>query len=138
MATLTYQGADYPGFDASFGKVTIPEWRQIKAKAGFTVRQFLLGVADVDADALTCLRWLVLRSAGHDDLVLDLDADYSVMEFATSWKRYEDDLEAEQAADPTLAGSLPATPTPEPSGSSTTTSTTSSPDTSQGLPDGAV
>jgi len=139
MATFRFDGHEYPDFDASFKSVTMPEWRQIKQKTGYTLRQFLEGVGDVDPDALTCLRWLVLRSdRQHDALVLNLDAGYSAIGFAEAWKTYQEDEAAEAAADPTLAGSLPAGPTPELNGSTTPTLTNSSPTTTQGLPGGAA
>jgi hypothetical protein len=137
MATLRYEGGEYR---FEFERVTAEEFREIKRKmGGLTIRQLLQGVVDVDIDAVTAVRWLVLRSGGqHDSLVLDPGAEFDVFAFIEAWKAYEDDQAAEKEPDPTLAGSLPATPTPYLSGSSTLTSTPSSTGTSSPSPGTAV
>ena len=126
---VEYGGSVY---DFDLLKMPTEELREIKRKLGLTVAAFLRGVTEVDVDAMMALKWAVLRSDGqHDDLVLNASdpfADY--WDFVQAWNAKEDEEEAEP--DPTLAGSLPATSTPQSTGSSTPTSTTSS--TSTGIP----
>jgi hypothetical protein len=129
---ISYEGHD-TDFDETFMPVTAEEWREIKRKLGLTVRGVLAGMMDVDADAATAVRWLVLRAAGQQNLVLDPAAEFSVMEFAAAWREAEE-AEPEPEPDPTPAGSPPATPTPESNGSTTLTSASSSPSISSPSP----
>jgi hypothetical protein len=123
MATLRYEGS---GYQFDFERVTAEEYREVKRKMRMTIRQILEGIGDLDVDAVTAVRWLVLRSDRlHDSLALDPSAEFDVFGFLQAWKQYEDDKTAEKEPDPTLAGSPPATPTPASTGSSTPTSESS-------------
>jgi hypothetical protein len=136
MASLKYEGGEYP---FEYERVTVEEYREVKRKLSLTIRQLLQGIADSDIDAITALRWLALRSDGrHDDLALDPAAEFGVFDFILAWKAYEDEKAAEAEPDPTLAGSPPATPTPEPTGSTTPTSESSSSNTSSPSPGSAT
>lgn len=115
---MTYYKIRYQDQDFVFDLMKIPteELREVKRKTGLTVRKFLSGVVESDVDALLALRWCILRSDGrHDDLTLDPDDPFDdYWQFAEAWNASEEIADA----DPTEAGSLPATSTPASSESS--------------------
>jgi hypothetical protein len=120
---VSYEGRDYE-FDLL--KVPTEELREIKRKLKMTPAKFLEGITEVDVDAMLALKWVVLRSDGqHDDLVLNpVDPFPDYWQFVQAWND-ADEQEEEGEPDPTQAGSLPATSTPESSESSTPTLTSS-------------
>lgn len=129
---ISYDGRDVD-FDDTFMSVTAEEWREIKRKLNLTVRGVIFGMADVDADAVTATRWLLLRAAGQHDLVLDPAEEFSVVGFAAAWREAEE-AQPGPEPDPTQAGSPPAGTTPQLTGSSTPTSEPSSASTSSPSP----
>lgn len=118
---VMFEGHEYH-FDVL--KVPTEELREIKRKLGLTVKQWLSGISEVDVDAMLALKWCILRSDGqHDDLLLnpgDPFPDY--WEFAEAFNKASVAAQEEEA-DPTRAGSPPATSTPTSSESSAPTST---------------
>jgi hypothetical protein len=135
MAVLRYDGSEYM---FRWENVTAEEYREVKRKTGLTIRGLLEGIGDLDPDAVTAVRWLVLRSDHrHDDLVLNPAAEFSMYGFLEAWKVYDDDKNKEEEQDPTLAGSPPATTTLNSTGSLTPTSATSAPSTASPWPGSA-
>jgi hypothetical protein len=122
MVMISYQGRDYDDFDVEHAG--LDELRQIKKKLDLTVRQLIAGLNEIDVDAMTAVRWVVRRQ--HDQrLVLDAGEKYDFWEWANAYlasRTAAQEREEEEEPDPTLAGTLPAGPTPASAGSSTPTS----------------
>jgi hypothetical protein len=128
---LTYDGRDY---EVDLDKVTIDEWRQLKAKYKLTPAKFQQGLSEADPDASTFFYWIMLRRGGpavpgnqrvplSDDLRPDIIALNRALEDADEKATLAelDALEAEAEAKaeaererPTQPSSSPAVSPPAP------------------------
>jgi hypothetical protein len=60
---VNYNGFDYP---LDLEEIEVEEARTVKRYAGLSLKGLEEGLAEGDADAMTCLFWLMLKQSGQD------------------------------------------------------------------------